>query len=1053
MPGLVALDVETTGLDSHHGARPFYTTICNEQDETTSWDWDVDPLTREVKVIKGDLLEIKQHLHDKDVVGQNLKFDITMLSQVDRWFFWWDWERTYDMLDAAHLLASNELKNQTVLVLKYLRVNLKPWEDALEKCVKECRSMVQQARLRIKRRNTRMVEQRSRDDEQDREAVIFDDLDAADWKQDEFLARWAIAEEGRGDMPSAKEKTWAFDFWLPKQIAKHLSYDADHRYWTANSNYSDRDSASCVPCWKQMRTLIEKRGYWAHYEERRKLFRVNFLMENRQLPINKERTAKVKDECRQESEELGNVCVNIARGMGHDLTLPKGGRNKSLDTFVFDVLKLPVIALTDKGKPAMDKDVMRDWLLTQTGKNLSFLKRLAGKRLRDTCVSYIEGYERFGLSLRIDRGSPLCGEVLIHSFPGMDGWFAVYVNLNRTGTQTLRWSSERPNCVDGDTEVLTKDGWIRIRDLKDGQDIAQYDANDGSITFATPSKVHRKHYKGEMLHIQTEQQIDLFVTPNHRCLLFDRKRGCKKNEVTADRFRDDYKHINAGTYVGGTEAISDDMVIWLCAVQADGHYRADGQGIKFSFSKTRKIERLKGCLNRLGVVYSIYKESDRKEGKPQTSFHIPHRNSVVAAVKERMPNKQFGPWLLNLDRQTLDKFADEIFFWDGDWTRKQSWTSKHLNNADWIQTLFALSNRWAMIASRVPTSSPDGTTLHHYVNIINRNYSMSTNHTVDRVPWSDMVYCVTVPTSYFLIRRNGKISVTGNSQNTGKEKEGNEGRSLRALFGPGPGREWWSLDAKNIELRVPAYESGERLLIDLFERMKEPPFYGSEHLLNFSVIYPDIWDDAVKRVSIEKAGPWCKTTYKATWYQWVKNLDFALQYNCGKATAERAAHRFGVYSLLKKSFPKKEALNQKCIQESNTRGYVETIPRKSIDPLKGYPIACYRVSPTIPLAYHVSSTAMDWTATNMWKTQARLDEWRDDDGFDGHIAIQQHDELVFDFPRAGDPMKSGKNSNRDRIEELKSVMEETGDDFVIRIPTPVGVGYSVDDWGSEVVLY
>ncbi len=712
MPGLVGFDCEATGLDAHHGARPFYITLCDENDATTSWDWDVDPLTRAVKVIKSDLLEIKQHLHDKDVVGQNLKFDVTMLSQVDPWFFHWDWDRTYDMLDAAHLLASNELKNQTVLVLKYLRVNLKPWEDALEKCVKECRSMVQQARLRIKRRNTRMVEQRSKDDEQD--------LDAADWKQDEFLATWAIAEEGRGDMPSAKEKTWAFDFWLPKQIAKHLSYESDHRYWTANSDYSDRDSASCVPCWKQMRTLIEKRGYWSHYEDRRKLFRVNFLMENHQVAISKEKLQEVREDFRNESQELESVCVNIAKGMKHALSLPKGGRNKSLDTFIFDNLKLPVVSLTENGAPAMNKDVMREWLLTVEGKPLSFLKRLAAKRIKDTCISYMNNYERYGL--------PLPSRA--------QGMFGIFPHLNRTGTKTLRWGSTDPNIA-----------------------------------------------------------------------------------------------------------------------------------------------------------------------------------------------------------------------------------------------------------------------------------------------------------------------------NIGKKKEENEGWGLRVLFGPESGREWVSIDAKNIELRIPAFEAGEEELMALFLSPNAPPFYGSEHMLNFSVVFPEIWDDAVRKVRLDKAAAFCKKEYKDTYYQWVKNGDFALQYNCGRATAERAFHRLGAFSLLKKAFPKKEALNQKQIQHSNMRGYVETIPDRTVDPEKGYPLQCYRVSPTIPLAYHVSGSAMQWTNSNMVKTQAVLDRWRDDDGFDAHIALQVHDELVFDMPRRGCPVNDVKHSNRERIEELKSVMESTGDDFIIRIPTPVGVGYSVDNWGDEVTLY
>jgi hypothetical protein len=73
-----------------------------------------------------------------------------------------------------------------------------------------------------------------------------------------------------------------------------------------------------------------------------------------------------------------------------------------------------------------------------------------------------------------------------------------------------------------------------------------------------------------------------------------------------------------------------------------------------------------------------------------------------------------------------------------------------------------------------------------------------------------------------------------NEQNISKR----EGFNLRRCFGPAPGREWWSLDAKNIELRIPAYESGEEAFIALFERENDPPYFGSNHLLIAHFLHP-----------------------------------------------------------------------------------------------------------------------------------------------------------------------------------------------------------------------
>ncbi len=294
--------------------------------------------------------------------------------------------------------------------------------------------------------------------------------------------------------------------------------------------------------------------------------------------------------------------------------------------------------------------------------------------------------------------------------------------------------------------------------------------------------------------------------------------------------------------------------------------------------------------------------------------------------------------------------------------------------------------------------------------------------------------------------------------------------SVRRCFGPAPSREWWSLDFKNVELRIPAYESGEQELIDLFEHPDDPPYYGSQHLLNFSTIYQDIWEAAVALVGFDKVGPYCKKHYSSTYYQWCKNGDFAIQYGAQKAKADATFHRVGAFDLLKSRFRKQEALNQKQIRMADKMGYVETIPDRSIDPRRGYPLMCTRtewgkVMPTVPLAYHVSGTAMWLTARGMVRCEEQLQEWQRRDNFDGWMAFQVHDELVFDFPKRRDPKadkegeKTGKGffrtlgtSNLWRVRVLQRLMEQGGKDLVTPVPAPVGAEYHEEHWAHGETL-
>lgn len=280
-----------------------------------------------------------------------------------------------------------------------------------------------------------------------------------------------------------------------------------------------------------------------------------------------------------------------------------------------------------------------------------------------------------------------------------------------------------------------------------------------------------------------------------------------------------------------------------------------------------------------------------------------------------------------------------------------------------------------------------------------------------------------------------------NAQNISKKENFN----LRYGFGPAPGREWWCLDASNIELRLPAYESGEEEIIALFEKPDSPPYYGSNHLLVFDILHPE---------KFAEHGKECKKIYASTWYQWVKNGNFAVQYGAvdkadGTGTADRAYHVPGAQARIAARFRKLDALNKKWIAYANKHGYVETMPDRTVDPKRGYPILCTRtergrILETVPLNYHVQSTAMWW----MGKAMIRCAEYLRSTFPSGKITAQVHDELVFDLPK-GKGLLPWK-TNAGHVRELKRLMEMGGQD--LGVPTPVNVEYVSDNWSqSEAV--
>ena len=276
-----------------------------------------------------------------------------------------------------------------------------------------------------------------------------------------------------------------------------------------------------------------------------------------------------------------------------------------------------------------------------------------------------------------------------------------------------------------------------------------------------------------------------------------------------------------------------------------------------------------------------------------------------------------------------------------------------------------------------------------------------------------------------------RTSSTNPSQQVISMQKDPRGRNLRYAFGPEPGRIWYSLDYSNLELRIPAYECGESAMLELFENPKDPPYYGSYHLLIFSILHPDKYDRDDPDGLIK-----AKDAFKDTWYQWTKNGNFAELYGAvdtgdGKGTADIAFHVPGAQSIISKRLKQKASLNRSWINFARKHGYVETIPDKTVDPQRGYPILCRRsqfgdIVPTQPLNYHVQGTACWVKMMAMIKIQELLDEWNHNCYYKPQyrMIMDIHDELVFDFPQNFTP--KGVDKNLPRIRAIKMAMESTG---------------------------
>lgn len=405
---LLGFDTETTGVDLHHGASPFFVTTCTEQGVQQWWEWDVDPMTRKPLVPTEDLVEIRTLLAQNRfrLVLHNATFDAEAMTAADEWFLHnWPWSRTEDTLMAAHLLASNQPHDLTTVALIYLGVNLKKYEDGIEEATREA---VRHARS------------------------VYPD--------------WMVAKVGLPCMPSAKGQVWKNDMWLPRAIAQEENYPDDHPWWHLLTEYANVDSAATVELWRVMKGEIERQGLLEIYHERCKVQPVIMKMQSHGIHASRERMESLVTEFTASSEEHHAECIKLADNEIE--SLPANGSSNDLKYVMFEKFALESPKVSKKtGAPSMDKSVLDHWLATldEDSTPYNFVTHLRDYRKRKTALGYLKSYDKFS-----KRWKPLSKrdkDTLI-----------LHPRFNPTGTHTLRWSSSNPNA-----QQISKQTGVNLR--------------------------------------------------------------------------------------------------------------------------------------------------------------------------------------------------------------------------------------------------------------------------------------------------------------------------------------------------------------------------------------------------------------------------------------------------------------------------------------------------------------------------------------------------------------------------------------------------------------
>ena len=326
-------------------------------------------------------------------------------------------------------------------------------------------------------------------------------------------------------------------------------------------------------------------------------------------------------------------------------------------------------------------------------------------------------------------------------------------------------------CVDCDTEFFDGVKWKRISEFKQGDKVLQYNS-DGTSELVVPQRYIKMPC--DKLHLfKTKYGVNQCLSDEHN-VVYQTSKGNLAKKTVADLIK---QHNNSTygfngrfyttfKYEGDGIDLTDEQIRVMCAIICDGSFCknfAKRNIVRVNIKKTRKKERLERILKEANIPY-------RKEQ------YNPNDKEYNTYLFESPRNeKEFSEYWYNCSNKQLQVIADEILNWDGFVTDKRkgfSTTSK--KTADFVQFVFSATGYRATIRidDRVGTFHSNGKYMYksicYNVHICSNNM-VSLINTKEKTKIEDYVtkdgykYCFTVPSGMLILRREGRINITGNS--------------------------------------------------------------------------------------------------------------------------------------------------------------------------------------------------------------------------------------------------------------------------------------------------
>ncbi len=326
------------------------------------------------------------------------------------------------------------------------------------------------------------------------------------------------------------------------------------------------------------------------------------------------------------------------------------------------------------------------------------------------------------------------------------------------------------HCVDMKTEILTTTGWKKRNEIKINNKIFSYNIDKQIIEKDKILNIIDNNYSGDV-YTYNGKSINFRFTSNHTILYKTNptNKNIKKDYIknVTNKKALSFLHSENNNFSG--IPLSNELIKLYMLIQCDGTIKKETNLIRIRVKKKRKIKYIENILNKLDIHF---KEYTQKDEMVSINFYLPNK---LKKYKLKGGDLNF----IKCNKQQTNSIFEAYQYGDGYKNGKGIiiYSAKE-KEIDILQAIFCLNEYSTTKYSRKHKNSYSNKT--QYQLCVFPTKWKTTTKIKENLKKESIInepfWCIQSKNKNFIMRRNGRVHITGNCHGNLKpiyDKDGN----------------------------------------------------------------------------------------------------------------------------------------------------------------------------------------------------------------------------------------------------------------------------------------